>query len=329
MYQKKNSFLAIDPLKVSIPEVHKLLLGGIAPRPIALVSTISEDGINNLSPFSFFNAFGANPPTIVFSPANRGRDGSTKDTLENLKIIKECVVQAVTYDIVQQVSLASTEYDSDIDEFIKSGLTPIDSLKIKPKRVAESPFQMECVVKQIIPLGDKNASGNLVICEVVQFHVDEKIMQDGILEPNLIKLVGRNSANYYTKAFDSSIFEIEKPITTKGIGIDQLPDYIKHSDNLSGNELGQLGNIESLPTEDSLNKFIDTYKKIQFDADEIAGLLKHSDYHSLFSAGIALSKDEPATSRRIIEISAKKALEQNDTQFAIKALLSLKLLSTK
>ena len=329
MSKKVSSFISVDPTKSSIPEVHKLLLGGIAPRPIALVSTISEDGTNNLSPFSFFNAFGANPPTIAFSPANRGRDGSTKDTLENLKVIKECVVQAVTYEIVQQVSLASTEYDAGVDEFIKSGLTPIKSEKVKPKRVAESPFQMECIVKQIIPLGEKNASGNLVICEVVQFHIDERIMQDGIIEPNLIKLVGRNSANYYTKAFDSAIFEIEKPITTKGIGIDQLPDYIKHSENLTGNELGQLGNIESLPTESTINTFIETYEKIQFDSDDIPTLLKRSDYHSLFSAGISISRTDSPTSKRIIEIAAKRALEQNDRIFALQALLSLELLLKK
>lgn len=201
-----------DPKNGTIPETHHLLLGGVAPRPIALVSTISEEGINNLSPFSFFNAFGANPPVVVFSPSRRGRDATTKDTLNNLEKNPECVIQAVTTEIVEKVNIASTEFPPEIDEFEKSGLTPVDSLKIKPKRVKESPFQMECVVKQIVPIGESNASGNLVICEVVLFHFDEALFTDGSIDPQKIKLVGRNSASYYTNAFGDSIFELKKPL---------------------------------------------------------------------------------------------------------------------
>ena len=319
----KKTFISVNPKEASLQEVHKLLLGGITPRPIALVSTISEDGINNLSPFSFYNAFGANPPIVVFSPARRGRDGSTKDTLNNLQKIKECVVQAVSYDIVQQVSLASTEYDSHTDEFIKSGLTPIDSDMVQPKRVAESPFQMECIVQQIIPLGENNGSGNLVICEVVKIHFDESIMHDGVIEPNLIRLVGRNSANYYSKAFDTAIFEIEKPISTKGIGIDNLPDYIKYSEILTGNNLGQLGNIKTLPTKEEILKFIASYTKTNFNDSEITTIVNNSDFHIVYSAGLSLSEKDKKNSNRIIEIAARNALEQNDITFAIHALMSL------
>ncbi len=324
--EENKRFISVDPKEASIPEIHKLLLGGITPRPIALVSTVSEDGINNLSPFSFYNAFGANPPIIVFSPARRGRDGSTKDTLNNLHQIKECVVQAVSYEMVQQVSLASTEYDADTDEFVKSGLTAIDSDIVKPKRVLESPFQMECVVQQIIPLGENKGSGNLVICEVVKIHVDETIMQDGVIEPNLIRLVGRSSANYYTKAFDCSMFEIEKPISTIGIGIDSLPDFIKHSKNLTGNELGKLGNIELLPLETEIKSFITSYKNQKININDIPKLLNGTDYHAVYAAGVAINHEDKVNSKRIIEISAKKALEQNDNAFAILALLSTTLI---
>ncbi len=319
----KKTFVTVDPKKASLQEVHKLLLGGVSPRPIALVSTISENGVNNLSPFSFYNAFGANPPIVVFSPARRGRDGSTKDTLNNLQKIKECVVQAVSFDIVQQVSLASTEYDSGIDEFVKSGLTPIDSEIVQPKRVAESPFQMECKVQQIIALGEKNGSGNLVICEVVKIHFDESILQDGTIEPNLIQLVGRNSANYYTKAFEQSIFEIEKPIATKGIGIDNLPEHIKHSEILTGNNLGQLGNIEALPTQEEVHNFINSYSQTDFTETDIANIINNTDYHVVYSAGLSLVSSDKKNSLRIIEIAARNALEQNDVVFAIHALLSL------
>ena len=320
---KAKTFISVDPKEASLQDVHKLLLGGVSPRPIALVSTISEDGVNNLSPFSFYNAFGANPPIVVFSPARRGRDGTTKDTLNNIEKIKECVVQAVSYDIVQQVSLASTEYSAEVDEFIKSGLTPIDSDIVQPKRVAESPFQMECKVQQIIPLGENNGSGNLVICEVVKIHFDESIIQDGVIEPNLIQLVGRNSANYYTKAFEQSIFEIEKPIANKGIGIDNLPEHIKNSDILTGNNLGQLGNIESLPTDEEISKFKDSYSQTDFSETDIANIVNNSDYHVVYSAGLSLSHSDKRNSSRIIEIAARNALEQNDVEFAIFALTSL------
>src|SRR5690606_39340671 len=209
------------------PKVHRIMLGGIAPRPIALVSTLSEDGIPNLTPFSFFNAFGSNPPIIAFSPARRGRDASLKDTYHNLVRTRECVVHSVTYDMVEQISLASTEYPSEVDEFIKSGLTPIDSDIVKPKRVKESPFQMECRLLQMHSFGDGGASANIAICEVLKFHVAEDIFRNGIIQPDLIDLVARMSANYYCRANGNAIFEVEKPVNKKGIGYDNLPQHIK------------------------------------------------------------------------------------------------------
>jgi len=201
----------IDPKSAPLTQIFNLITGGIAPRPIALVSTVSEEGIDNLAPFSFFNAFGANPPIVAFSPARRSRDGTTKDTYNNLMENQECVIQVVTYDIVHQVNLASEEFDKNISEFKKSGLTPIPSQRVKPKRVKESPFQMECKLQQMIPLGEKKGSGNLAICEVLLFHVAEDLLEDDQIHPDRIRLVGRNGGSFYTKATGSAIFELPKP----------------------------------------------------------------------------------------------------------------------
>ena len=203
----------LDPKNASIQEVHKLLLGGVGPRPIALVSTISEDGINNLSPFSFFNAFGANPPMVAFSPARRGRDGSLKDTYHNIMATKECVIQAVTHAIVEKVNIASTEWGPKVDEFERSGLTPIDSDLVKPKRVQESPFQMECKLHQMVHLGESNGSGNLTICEVLKFHVDESVMTQGQIDMRKIDLVSRMGGAFYCRAHGEALFELAKPDT--------------------------------------------------------------------------------------------------------------------
>ena len=319
---RERTFLSVDPKASPVAEVHKLLLGGVAPRPIALVSTVSTAGINNLSPFSFFNAFGANPPTVVFSPARRGRDGTTKDTLNNLKEIGECVVQSVSYDIVQQVSLASTEYEPHIDEFAKSGLTPIDSDRVRPKRVEESPYQMECTVKQIIPLGESRGSGNMVICEVVKIHVDESIIKSGVIEPNLIDLVGRNSANYYTRASGGAIFEVEKPLANKGIGVDRLPAFIRESHILSANNLGQLGNVKKLPEDREMTQFMDSFERISVSEDECPPAATE-DPIRIYTKGISIFPRLPDKGRELIEIAAQKALTRNDVAFALKALLSI------
>lgn len=314
----------IDPTDVSIPEVHHLLLGGVAPRPIALVSTVSAEGNNNLSPFSFYNAFGANPPVLVFSPSRRGRDGSTKDTLNNLEATGECVVQAVTYEIVQQVSLASTEYPPETDEFIKSGLTPVASEFVKPMRVQESPFQMECRVRQILPIGESKASANLVICDVLLFHVEENLFTGSIIDPQKIKLVGRNSGSYYTSAFNDAIFEVPKPIGNTGIGFDRLPDYIRNSKVLTGNNLAQLANSETIPDNDTISTFIRQYTIDSSAIGELTTLVSSGDYKNLLAAGLALKVTDPDKAAEIIHISAKTALDKaDDSEFAWLALLAI------
>lgn len=249
------AFVTIDPDTSSIPEVHGFLLGGVAPRPIALVATVSAQGVPNLSPFSFFNAVGANPPTVAFSPSRRGRTGTTKDTLNNIRVTGECTIQAVTWQIVHQVNLASTEYPEGINEFAKAGLTPIASEMVKPPRVAESPFQMECKVIQIVELGSGPASGNLVICQVVLFHVDQSIMRDGRIDATLIEHCGRNGGSYYTRVGLDSLFELPKPPTATSIGFDQLPAEIRRSTVLSGADLASLALAERAPDNSELARF--------------------------------------------------------------------------
>lgn len=311
----------INPKNISVVEIQKYLNGGVAPRPIALVSTISEYGENNLSPFSFFNAFGSNPPIIAFSPARRVRDGSLKDTYYNLISTKECVVQAVTYPMVEQVSLSSTEYEAYIDEFVKSGLTPIDSIIVKPKRVKESPFQMECKLQQMIPLGKDKGSGNLAICEVVYFHIDEDIFENGIIQPDLIDLVGRNSGDYYTRASGNAVFEIEKPINKKGIGYDKIPEFIKNSHVFSANNLGKLGNSETIPTEEEVFSFIDNLNYLEATEQMFERFSLHKQHKKMLESAIFLSRNKHPKAKLFIEKAAKVALENNDTDFAWKAAL--------
>jgi flavin reductase (DIM6/NTAB) family NADH-FMN oxidoreductase RutF len=318
--------LHYEPKDLPVRDLHKLLLGGVAPRPIALVSTISEDGIHNLSPFSFFNAFGANPPMIAFSPARRGRDASLKDTYHNLMATKECVVQAVTYAMVEQISLASTEYPADLDEFIKSGLTPIDSDLVKPKSVKESPFQMECKLVEMNSYGEEGASANMAVCEVLKIHVAEDMFTDGIIDPQKIDLVGRMSGDYYCRASGSSIFLVEKPLQKKGIGFDQLPDFMKESEVYSANNLGKFANIERIPDEIEITEFIDFLNALTEDNFE-EGLeafyryQKLADYKFMMKSALKLSELNNKKRKYLIELTAKCALENNDIDFAWKAAL--------
>lgn len=245
----------MNPREMEIPHLHKFLLGTIAPRPIAFASTIDKDGNPNLAPFSFFNAFGVNPTTLIFSPSRRGRNNTTKHTYENIKEVPEVVINVVNFDIVQQTSLASTEYPRGINEFIKAGFTPLPSETIRPFRVKESPVQYECVVREVIETGDQGGAANLVVCEIKMIHYHQNILDDaGLPDPNEIKLVGRHGGDYYVKAFGESLFEVEKPLTKMGMGIDKLPDRIKYSKILTGNHLGQLGNIETLPDSSLIEK---------------------------------------------------------------------------
>jgi flavin reductase (DIM6/NTAB) family NADH-FMN oxidoreductase RutF len=247
--------LSIHPKDISTKRLHGYLLGAIAPRPIAFASTIDEEGNPNLSPFSFFNVFGANPPLLIFSPARRVKNNTTKHTLDNALATKEVVINVVNYAIVQQMSLSSSEYPEGVNEFVKAGFTMLLSDEIKPFRVAESPVQFECKVKEVIFTGTKGGAGNLIICEVVKMHVSEQVLaDDGSIDQHKIDLVARAGGSYYTRARDG-FFEIPKPITTLGIGVDLIPAVIRNSTILTGNNIGMLGNIAQLPTQDTVNNF--------------------------------------------------------------------------
>lgn len=240
--------ITINPKQSPVQTVHGYLLGAVTPRPIAFASTVDKEGNINLSPFSFFNCFGANPPVIVFSPARRGRDNTTKHTYENLLEVPEVVINVVTYDMVQQASLASTEYPKGVNEFVKAGFTQVPSQLVKPPRVGESPVSMECKVIQIIPTGDRGGAGNLVVCEVVLMHISEDILdEDKRIDPWKLDAVARLGGDWYCRVQGDSIFKVPKPLQKIGIGIDQLPSSIRNSKVLTGNDLGMLANIEKLP----------------------------------------------------------------------------------
>ena len=268
--------LSINPKEIPTGKFHGYLLGAIAPRPIAFASTIDADGNPNLSPFSFFNVFGSNPPILIFSPARRVRDNTTKHTLNNALATKEVVINVVNYAIVQQMSLSSTEYPNDVNEFKKAGLTMLKSEEIKPFRVAESPVQFECKVNDVIFTGDEGGAGNLIVCEVVKMHINEDVLDNnGAIDQHKIDLVARAGGSYYTRARDG-FFEIPKPISTLGIGVDNIPSEIRNSTVLTGNNLGMLGNIEQLPTIATVNNFgkehpefigLETAKKHTFAQD--------------------------------------------------------------
>lgn len=292
---------SIDPKSLPIPQLHGYLLGAVGPRPIAFASTIDKDGVSNLAPFSFFNVFSANPPIMVFSPARSGRTNTNKDTYNNVKEVPEVVINVVNYDLVHQMSLASSPYEPGIDEFKKTGLTPIPSETIKPFRVAESPVQFECKVNEVIELGDGGGAGNLVICEVTRIHINDDVLgDDGKIDQHKIDLVSRMGGNWYCRADEASMFEITKPIVTKGIGVDAIPEDIRLSTVLSGNDLGQLGGIEELPNETDVND----YK-----------LLELSDL--FVSLGDEQAKLEIALHQR-----AKELLIENKLEEAWKTLLS-------
>lgn len=284
--------LTINPKEVPIAKLHGYLLGAIAPRPIAFASTVDADGTPNLSPFSFFNVFGANPPMMIFSPARSVRNNTTKHTLDNAEETKEVVINVVNYDIVQQMSLSSTMYPKGVNEFEKAGLTMLPSDEVKPFRVAESPVQFECKVTDIIFTGNEGGAGNLIICEVVKLHIKEAVLaKDGSIDQHKIDLVARAGGSYYSRARDG-FFEIPKPISTLGIGVDVIPDVIRNSTVLTGNNLGLLGNVEQLPSEESVNNFAK----------------EHPEF-------LGVSEEKKHT-------FAQQFLEQNDVESAWKVLLT-------
>ena len=288
--------ISIDPKDVSSAKLQGYLQSAVGPRPIAFASTIDKNGVPNLSPFSFFNIFSANPPILIFSPARRVRDNTIKHTLINAESTREVVINVVNYDIVQQTSLSSTEYPDGVNEFIKAGFTAIPSVMVKPYRVAQSPVQFECKVNEIISLGTQGGAGNLVICEIVKMHISESVLdENGNIDPVKIDLVSRMGGNWYSRA-NQGLFEVAKPMTTLGIGVDQIPNYIKESPIFDGNDLGKLGNIEALPTTEEINIFV----KQNF---AVKGILSSDDQLKKFK-------------------KAKEYLDQNDLDSAWKIVLA-------
>lgn len=272
--------ISLDPKQLSIPERHHYLLGGVGPRPIAFASTIDKDGRPNLAPFSFFNVFSSNPPIMVFSPARSGRTGETKNTLDNVKEVAEVVINVVTYNMVHQMSLASSPYEKGVNEFEKAGFTSVPSESIKPFRVGESPVQFECKVLEVKELGQNGGAGNLIICEVVRIHIKEELLNEqGHIDQTKIDLVSRMGGNWYCRANGDALFEIDKPITTQGIGVDCLPEKVRLSKELSGNDLGRLGNMLELPSAESIDKEINNMNDAEITLSRAKVLLE--DYELL------------------------------------------------
>jgi flavin reductase (DIM6/NTAB) family NADH-FMN oxidoreductase RutF len=288
--------ISIDPKDVSSAKLQGYLQSAVGPRPIAFASTIDNNGVPNLSPFSFFNIFSANPPILIFSPARRVRDNTIKHTLINAEATREVVINVVNFDIVQQTSLSSSEYPDGVNEFVKAGFTAIPSEMVKPYRVAQSPVQFECKVNEIISLGTQGGAGNLVICEVLKMHISESVLdENGNIDPFKIDLVSRMGGNWYSRA-NQGLFEVAKPLTTLGIGVDLIPNFIKESSVFDGNDLGKLGNIEALPTTEEINIFV----KQNF---AVKGVLSSDDQLKQYK-------------------KAKEYLDQNDIDSAWKVLLA-------
>ena len=285
---------SLEPKDVSVGKLHQYLLGAVGPRPIAFASTIDAEGNPNLSPFSFFNVFGANPPVLIFSPARRGRDNTTKHTFENAKKVDEVVINIVNYDIVQQMSLSSTEYAEGVNEFEKAGLTMLKSDLVKPFRVAESPVQFECKIQDIIETGTEGGAGNLVICHVVKMHIKEDILdENGYIDQYKIDQVARMGGNWYTRA-RTGMFEVPKPLSTLGIGVDAMPEEVRNSKVLTGNDLGILGNVESLPENGEIEAFLN-------ENTEDAGLVKSGDTEKIHKqAKVYLENGKPEDAWKIL-----------------------------
>jgi len=289
----------IEPGTIPTHDFHQFLLGAVAPRPIAFASTINEDGLVNLAPYSFFNAFSSNPPILVFSSNRRVSDNTTKDTLHNIEINKEVVINVVNYAIVRQMAVAAVNFDSAVSEFSKTGLTPVPSDIVKPPRVKESPVQMECKVKEIITLGKHGGAGHLIICDVVKMHVSEEVIdENNRIDPHKIDLVGRMGRSYYTRASGDAIFTVVQPVTKISLGYDQLPDHIKQSEVLTGNDIGRLAGLYALPT-----------------SDEMTALRQEPEVHNFIQN---FSEKDDFNTR--VHVWAGLELENDNAEFAMKLL---------
>jgi flavin reductase (DIM6/NTAB) family NADH-FMN oxidoreductase RutF len=294
--------LTIKVSDLKTAELQNYLQYAIAPRPICFVSTIDKEGNVNLSPFSFFNMFSTNPPICIFSPARRVRDNTTKHSLENVLEVPECVINIVNYDMVQQTSLSSVEYPKGTNEFIKAGFTELASELVKPPRVAESPVQMECIVKEVLSLGNEAGAGNLVLAEIKLIHIQDDILDEsGKIDQEKIDLVARLGGDWYCRVSSDNLFKVEKPVRTLGIGVDSIPSSIRNSQILTGNNLGQLGNVETLPSDKEIEEF-------QFDPE----------LRQILNATIG----DGRTRERELHQYAKNLLEKGNVPDAWKVLLS-------
>ena len=292
----ESQLLTLRPEELETRDLHGYLLGAVGPRPIAFASTVDAEGNPNLAPFSFFNVFSANPPVLIFSPARRVRDNTTKHTLENVLEIPEVVINVVTYPMVQQMSLASTEYDRGINEFEKAGFKMVPSEAVTPCRVGESPVQFECRVTKVEALGEDGGAGNLIFSEVVRIHLKKEILDgDGRPDPAKLDLVARMGGNWYSRASDG-LFEVPKPLSSKGVGVDAIPETIRISTILTGNDLGMLGNFERIPTEAEISSFVE----------------------ETLEARTALSSGDPL----VIQKQARAYLKEGDVAAAWKLLLA-------
>ena len=288
--------VSLLPGDVPVHRFHGYLLGAVGPRPIAFASTVDERGRPNLSPFSFFNVFGSNPPILIFSPSRRVRDNTTKHTLRNVLKTHEVVINIVSYEMVQQVSLASTEYPAGVNEFKKAGFTMLASDLVRPFRVAESPVQFECRVTKVEPLGKEGGAGNLVFSEVLKMHISEAVLDpNGNIDPYKIDQVARMGGDWYSRA-KQGLFQVPKPIAAMGIGVDALPEQIRTSEVLTSNDLGMLANVECLPTPEEVNAFI--------------------------AANMSLRAVLSSGERKDLERMAQEYLGQNDVASAWKVLLA-------
>lgn len=291
-----QEMLTLLPSEMETPELHGFLLGAIGPRPIAFASTVDAAGTPNLSPFSFFNVFSANPPVLIFSPARRVRDNTEKHTLENVREVPEVVINTVSYAMVQQMSLSSTEYPRGVNEFVKAGFGMEPSRKVRPFRVSGAPAQFECEVTEIRPLGQQGGAGNLVFCQVVALHLDRAVLDaKGRPDPAKQDLVARMGGDWYSRSA-SGLFEVPKPLRNLGIGMDLMPEGIRSSTILTGNDLGLLGNVEALPQTEEVAAFLES-------APEASALLEGGSTEKVHQA-------------------ARRYLAENDVSSAWKILLA-------
>jgi flavin reductase (DIM6/NTAB) family NADH-FMN oxidoreductase RutF len=289
---------SFNPTDLHIKDLHQYIVGAIAPRPIAFVSTLDEDGRPNLAPYSFFNAFSSNPPILVFSSNRRVQDNTTKDTLHNVQKNGEVVINVVNYEIVRQMTIASVNYAPGVSEFEKSGLTPIASETVKPFRVKESPVQFECKVKEVITLGDHGGAGHLVICEVQRIHVRESVIDDkNRIDPNKLDLVGRLGRAYYVRASGDALFTLFQEPEQVALGFDKLPESIRHSPYLSGNELASIASLTEFPSEEDINKVLE-------EDEEVKKILLDDEGH-------------PDTMRRDLHRYAERAIAQEAYRYAL------------